>query len=44
MERSANYARVLSLGFNGSARAEVAYPPIIGPGDSFSVAGMTSKC
>ena len=27
------YARVLSLGFNGSTRAEVAYPPIIGPGD-----------
>ena len=44
MERSANYARVLSLGLNISTRAEVTYPPIIGPGDSFFLDGATSNC
>ena len=34
-ERSAIYARVLSLGFNGLARTEVTYPPIIDPGNTF---------
>ena len=42
-ERSANYARVLSLGLNVLTRAEVAYPPIIDPGDSFSLGDVTPK-
>ena len=36
------YARILSPGF--STRAEVAYPPIIGPGDSFGGVGAMPKC
>ena len=40
MEPSTNYARVLSLGFNASARAEVTYPPIIDPGDSYFGVGV----